>query len=102
MFLLKEVWLRITSSSDTNEIIYKTDSQNLQWGRATRARREDRTVREPGMDMYTALCLTWTTNKPSCMAHGTLLEAMRQPGGERGLGRMDSCYVCGSVPSLST
>ena len=63
VFLLEEVWLRITSSSDTNELIYKTDSGNLQWGRATRARWEARIVRELGMDMYTVLYLTWTTNR---------------------------------------
>ena len=29
-------------------------------------------VRKFGMDMYTLLYLKWTTNRPYCIAHGTL------------------------------
>ena len=97
VFLLEEVWLRITSSSDTNELIYKTDSRNFQWGRATRTRWEAR-------GWTSTQCYIWRgePTRTSCIAHGTQLDAMRQPGRERGLGRMDLCYVRGWVPLLST
>ena len=35
-------------------------------------------VREFGMDMYTLLYLKWIT-RTYCIAHGTLLNVMRQP-----------------------
>ena len=37
--------------------------------------------------MYALLHLKWITNKNYCLAHGTLLNVMCQPGWERGLGK---------------
>ena len=41
-------------------------------------------VREFGIDMYTLLYLKWITNKVLCIAQGTLLNVMWQPGWENG------------------
>ena len=40
--------------------------------------------------MYTLLYLKWIT-KTCCVAHGTLLSVMCQPGWEEVWGRMDTC-----------
>ena len=40
----------------------------------------DVTIRELGMDMYTLLYLKWIPTKTYCMAQGTLLRVMLQPG----------------------
>ena len=41
--------------------------------------------------VHTQLCLQWITNKELCIAHGTLLNVMCQPGWEGVWGRMDKC-----------
>ena len=44
--------------------------------------------------MYTLLYLKWITNKTYCIANGTLLNVMYQPGLEGAVwGRMDTC-IC--------
>ena len=48
--------------------------------------REKGTVREFGMDMYTALYLEWITNRDLLYSTGTLLSVMWQPGWEGSLG----------------
>ena len=45
------------------------------------------------MGMFTLLYLKLITNKDYCIAHGTLLNVMWQPGWEVALGRTDMC-VC--------
>ena len=50
--------------------------------------------------MYTLLYLKCITNKTYCIAHGTLLNVMCQPGWERGLGENGYMYMYGWVPSL--
>ena len=42
------------------------------------------------MDMDTLLCLKWDTNKAHCVARGTPLNAMWQPGWEGSL-RENGC-----------
>ena len=44
------------------------------------------------MDMYTLLYLKWITNK-DCMAQGTLLNAIWQPGWQESSGKKHIC-VC--------
>ena len=53
------------------------------------------TVRELGIDMYTLLYLKWITNKDYCIAQGTLLNVMWQPGWEGSLGENGYMYVYG-------
>ena len=52
-------------------------------------------VRNFGMDMYTLLCLKWTTNKTYSRAQGALLHVMWQPGWDGGLGEKRSMYIYG-------
>ena len=51
----------------------------------------ERTVREVGMDMYTQLYLKWVTNKDLLYSTWNSVNVLRQPGWERGWGRMDTC-----------
>ena len=55
----------------------------------------ERTVRELGMDMYTLLYLKWIINQVCCIAQGTLLNVMWQPGWEGSLDENRYKYVCG-------
>ena len=59
-------------------------------------------LREFGLDMYTLLYLKWITNKTYCIAYGTLVNIMLQPGWEGSLG--ENGYMCmyGWVPVLFT
>ena len=43
-------------------------------------------VREFGMDRYILLYLKWISNRPYCIAWGTLLNVMWQPGWEGSFG----------------
>ena len=52
-------------------------------------------VREFGVDMYTLLCLKWTTNKDLLNSTGNLLNVIWQPGGEWGLGENGSMHMYG-------
>ena len=52
-----------------------------------------RDIGEFGIGMFTLLYLKLITNKDYCIAHGTLLNVMWQPGWEGCLGRMDMC-IC--------
>ena len=53
-------------------------------------------VRELGMVMYTLLYLKWITNKDLlCVAHGTLLNVMWQPGLKGHLGEDGQMYMYG-------
>ena len=52
-------------------------------------------VREFGVDMYTLLCLKWTTNKDLLNSTGNLLNVIWQPGGEWGLGENGSMRMYG-------
>ena len=49
-------------------------------------------VRIFGMDKYTLLYLKWITNRSYCIAQGTLLNVVWQPGWEWGLG--ENGYMC--------
>ena len=60
-----------------------------------------RIAREFGMNMYTLLCLKWTTNK-DCITQGTLLNVIWQPGWKVSLGENGYIYMCSRVPLLST
>ena len=51
-------------------------------------------VREFGKVMYTLLYSTWITST-NCVAHGTLLNVMCQPGWEAGLGENGYMYASG-------
>ena len=88
--------------NNTNELTYKIekDSQTERinlweftvgggegWGK--------RIVREFGMGTYTLLCLKWITSKNLCIAQGTLLNVMRQPGREGSLGENGYMYMYG-------
>ena len=55
----------------------------------------DGIVREFGMGTYTLLCLKWITNKDLCIAQGTLLNIMWQPGWEGSLGENEYMYMYG-------
>ena len=53
-------------------------------------------VRELRVVMYTLLYLKWITNKDLlCVAHGTLLNVMWQPGWEGSLGKKGYMYMYG-------
>ena len=52
-------------------------------------------VRESGMDRYTLQNLKWITNKIYCIAQGTLLSVMWQPGWERDLRENGYTYMYG-------
>ena len=49
-------------------------------------------AREFGMNVYTLLCLKWTTNK-ACITQGTLLNIIWQPGWKVSLGENGYIYV---------
>ena len=55
----------------------------------------ERTVRELGMDMYTLLYLKWIINQVCCIAQGTLLNVMWQPGWEGSWGENGYRYMYG-------
>ena len=63
---------------------------------------EEGIVREFGMDMYILLYLKWITKKSYCIAQGTLLNVMWQPGWEESLGENGYMYMYGWVSLLST
>ena len=50
-------------------------------------------VRESEVDMYAPLYLQWIANRIYCIVHGTLLNALCQPGWERGLGENGDMYM---------
>ena len=52
-------------------------------------------VREFRMDMYTLLYLKWITTRTHCIAQGTLLNVMWQPGREGSLGENEYMYMYG-------
>ena len=52
-------------------------------------------VRELRMDMYTLLYLKWVTTRTHCIAQGTLLNVMWQPGWEGSLGENEYMYMYG-------
>ena len=54
---------------------------------------EEEIVKDFGKIIYTLLYLKWITNKMYCIAQGTLLNVMCQPGWEGFGGRMDTC-IC--------
>ena len=47
------------------------------------------------MGTYTLLCLKWITNKDLCIAQGTLLNVIWQPGWEGSLGENEYMYMYG-------
>ena len=47
------------------------------------------------MDMYTLKYLKWITNRTYCIAQGTLLDVMWQPGWEDNLGENGYMYMYG-------
>ena len=69
---------------------------DYQWGEEKRGEKD----REFGM-MYTQLELKWIANK-DCVAHGTLLNVLWQPGWEGSLGEDGYTYTYGWDPVLST
>ena len=52
-------------------------------------------VREFRTDRYPLLYLKWNTNRSYCIAHGTLLNVMWQPGWEVSLGKNGHMYMYG-------
>ena len=71
------------------------------WGGVGRIR--EGTVREFGMNPNTLLCLKWIINNYLlCLAHGTLLSVMWQPGWEGNSGEHGYTHMYGWVPLLST
>ena len=54
-------------------------------------------VKEFGIDIYTLLYLKWQPARSYCIAQGTLLSIMWQPGWEGSLGRVDTC-ICWLCP----
>ena len=50
---------------------------------------------EIGIDIYTLLYLKWITNRTYCIAQGTLLNVMWQPGWEGSLGENGYMYMYG-------
>ena len=66
------------------------------------ARGKERIVREFGMDRYILLYLKWISNRPYCIAWGTLLNVMWQPGWEGSLGENGYVHMYSRVPSLCT
>ena len=86
-----KIYSKITFNDDTNEITYKIQTQTRKqtygcWGKEI--------VQDFGKVMYTLLYLKWITNKTYCIANGTLLNVMYQPGTEGAVwGRMDTC-IC--------
>ena len=74
--------------------VVKTDLENELmvprregWGRGI--------VREFGTDMYTLLHLRWKPTRTHCIAQGTLLNVMWQPGWEGNLGENGYMYMYG-------
>ena len=81
--------------NDTNELIYKTESDSQRTNLRCHGGRIGGRDGELGIHMYTLLHLKWISTRSYCIAHGTLLNLMWQARWQESLGENEYMYLYG-------